>query len=144
MFRQRPHVEATALLGAMGFATAPVTLSTDPETDMRHPRYALLTRLTTTEQPQPFDSLADLAAHIQKSRFGQGLQLREVEGFRQQIFEQGGRRLHLSRGRDRAVQVWTTMLDGGLDRSLGFAWLNGGGREDLQRALSAAVQKAAA
>ena len=143
MLAGRPWIEATALLAAAGFSTAPIKLSPDLETDMRHPRYALLPKLNATSELVSFDTLDALADHIEGMRFGQGLQLKTIDNLRQQAFENGGRHLHLSRGRDRGLQVFTTMLDGELDRSLGFAWLNGQGHEVLQQALSAAARRRA-
>ena len=102
--------------------------------------YAFLTRVDAVARPIVFGSLDRLALFIESKRSGQGILLEEVEDIHAR------RRMAIGDSppapddvRDRGVQIWTLLLDGSRDRSLGFAWLNGGGREDLEDALSRAA-----
>lgn len=98
--------------------------------------FAFLPRIDAVSRPVVFTSLIGLARYIERKRFGQGIQLEEIEGIHAQRNMVAGDAGTPRDGlRDRGVQIHTLMLDGGFDRSMGFAWLRGGGREDLQAAL---------
>lgn len=92
------------------------------------PRYAFAERLDDATKPRVFPHLKRLAEHIESRRYGQPLDLEEVENL-----EIPGRP-----GLYRGVQVFTLDLANSRDRCLGWAWLNGHGREVLQPALLAA------
>lgn len=151
MLSGRPHVEAAPLLGAHGHA--PPTASYRPSIwtlfTMQPAPFALLERLDKTTRPAVFPDLDALAAHVQRARNGQGLDMQEIEDLHHQWRVEGGGVINgvevdMPEGvRDRGVQVWTTLIDGGRDRCLGFAWLNGGGLEELKAALRRAETKAA-
>ena len=102
--------------------------------------YAFLPRIDDVSRPTVCHSLDSLARHIERKRFGQGILIEEIDDIRA--------RRHIADGvcapppsgqRDRGVQIFTLCLDGSRDRSLGFAWLKGGGREELQTALERAA-----
>lgn len=102
--------------------------------------YAFLTRVDAVARPTVFGSLDRLALFIEGKRCGQGILLEEVEDIHARRRMAIGDSPAAPEGvRDRGVQIWTLMLDGSRDRSLGFAWLNGGGREGLEAALSRAA-----
>lgn len=151
MLSGRPHVEAAALLGAHGHALAgaPYRPSIWTLFAMQPAPFALLERLDKTTRPTVFPDLDALAAHVQRRRNGQGLDMQEIEDLHNQWRIEGGGvvngvEIDPPEGiRDRGVQIWTTMIDGGRDRCLGFAWLNGGGLEELKAALRRAETKAA-
>lgn len=93
-------------------------------------RYALLPTLDNHAKVQTFRTLDALAAAVETARRGQALELVEVEDI--EFSDVSG--LH------RGVQVFTLDMGNDRDRMLGFAWLNGGGREALQPALRAAAR----
>lgn len=103
--------------------------------------YAFLSRIDGHARPVVFTGLIGRARHIERKRFGQGILLEEIEDIHAR------RRMATGEGdaapgrglRDRGVQIFTLCLDGSRDRSLGFAWLKGGGREELQIALERAA-----
>lgn len=97
-------------------------------------RYALLPKIDNITKPKAFGSLALLCAAIERDRADQGLHLVEVEDI--EFRDIGG--LH------RGVQVWTTDMANEKDRMLGYAWLDGAGREVLEPALRQARIRAAA
>lgn len=150
MLSGRPHVEAAALLAAHGFArpSAPYRPSIWTLFAMQPAPFALLERLDKTTRPVVFRDLDALAAHIHRARHGQGLDMQEIEDLHHQWRIEGGGVVNgvevdpPEDVRDRGVQVWTTMIDGGRDRCLGFAWLNGGGLEQLKAALRRADARA--
>ncbi|WP_426041531.1 hypothetical protein [Brevundimonas sp. TWP2-3-4b1] len=99
--------------------------------------YAFLTRIDDVARPTVCASLDALARHVDRKRRGQGILIEEIEDIRA--------RRHIACGdadpapagqRDRGVQIFTLCLDGARDRSLGFAWLKGGGREAMVAALT--------
>lgn len=99
--------------------------------------YAFLARIDAVAKPTVVGSLDRLARLIESRRYGQAIVLEEIEDIHAR------RRMAVGEGpaapeglRDRGVQIWTQLIDGTRDRSLGFAWLRGGGREELQRALT--------
>lgn len=104
--------------------------------------YALLTRLDERTRPTVFANLQALAAHIERARHGQQLELAEVEDLHFLWRAAGGGQGIDAPERDLGVQVWTRLLDGSRDRCLGWAWLGGSGLEVLQRALLRAAQRA--
>ncbi len=138
-----PHIEAAALLAAHGHRLA------DPTTRQsiwsRHAMtpapYALLTRLDERTRPTVFVTLAALAAHIERQRHGQSLELVEVEDIHFLWRNAGGGAGIDAPERDLGVQIWTRLLDGSRDRCLGWAWLNGSGLQVLQQALLLAGQR---
>lgn len=134
-----PWIETHALLGAHGFAVA---------TDLRPPSpwrtlmaqsidYAFLSRIDAVARPTIVGSLDRLAQLIEDRRHGQPIMLEEIDGLHARRRMATGDSPPAPEGlRDRGVQVWTQLLDGSRDRSIGFAWLKGGGRDDLQQALT--------
>ena len=140
-----PWIEATALVAAAGFALATDTTPPSPWSRLmsRNIDYAFLPRIDAVAKPTVVSSLARLAQLIEGKRFGQGIMLEEIEDLHARRRMATGDGPPAPEGlRDRGVQVWALMLDGSRDRSLGFAWLRGGGREDLQRALTYAGLRA--
>ncbi len=97
-------------------------------------RYVLLPKLDNVTKPKAFPTLAALAACIERERGQQALHLVEVEDL--EFRDVSG--LH------RGVQVWTLDLANEKDRLIGYAWLNGRGREALEPALRQACIRAAA
>lgn len=143
---RRPWTEATALLAAHGFACTPPPPLKGLIPMSAEIRFAFLARIDAVARPTVFQTLDRLAAHIEGQRFGQAIQLEEIAELRRRRAMATGQADAAPDGRrDRGVQIWTLLLDGSRDRSLGFAWLDGQGRETLQGALErAAFQKAAA
>jgi hypothetical protein len=142
-----PWSEAAALMGAAGFSPPPAHYrpSIWSRYAMQPAPFALLPRIDAVTRPIVFADLNALAAHIERGRGQQGLELVEVEDLHfLWRAEGGGRGVDAPPpGSDRGVQVWTRLIDGGRDRCLGWAWLNGGGLETLQAALRRAGAKAA-
>lgn len=135
----RPWVEATALLAAHGFRAGPPFKPQSPWNRLMSQNidYAFLARVDAVAKPTVFGALDRLAAFIEAKRCGQGIQLEEIEALHERRRIAVGDSPAAPAGvRDRGVQIWTLLLDGTRDRSLGFAWLKGGGREDLQAALT--------
>lgn len=127
----RPWIEAAALLGAHGFANVP----TKPE----HPfarsirmadfaPFAFAERLDAVTKPRVFRTVADLARNIENRRHDQAIELVDVDD----IEVPGHPGLY------RGVQIFTLLIDNGRDRCLGYAWLEGHGRDRLEPALRAA------
>jgi hypothetical protein len=140
----RPFIDAAALLGAHGHR---LTEPTDRQSiwsrhAMTPAPYALLKRLDERTRPTVFVNLAALAAHIERQRHGQSLELVEVEDLHFLWRNAGGGAGIDAPERDLGVQIWTRLLDGSRDRCLGWAWLNGAGLEVLQQALMSAAQRA--
>lgn len=101
--------------------------------------YAFLTRVDAVAKPTVVASVDRLADLIEGQRRGQAIHLEEIEDLHERRRMAVGDSPPAPEGRrDRGVQIWTLLLDGSRDRSLGFAWLNGGGREELQQALTRA------
>lgn len=94
--------------------------------------FALAERLDGVTKPRVFQNTAGLARHIEAQRHGQAIELVDVEDI--EIPNQPG----LYAG----VQVFTLMIDGGRDRCLGYAWLEGRGRDSLEPALRAVLRDA--
>lgn len=125
-----PWIEATALLGASGFQAATPKPLHPLARSLRmadFAAFAFAERLDGVTKPRVFANAASLARHIEGRRFGQALELVDVEDI-----EVPGRP-----GLYAGVQVFTLLLDGGRDRCLGYAWLGGPGRERLEPALRA-------
>lgn len=99
--------------------------------------FAFLTRVDAVAKPTVVSSLDRLAEIIEGRRHGQTIHLEEIEDLHERRRMAVGDSPAAPDGlRDRGVQIWTLLLDGSRDRSLGFAWLKGGGREELQQALT--------
>ena len=134
-----PWIEAAALLGAHGHA-APVDLTPlTPWRRLMNQRidYAFLARIDAVARPTVVGSLDRLAQLIESRRHGQAIVLEEVDDLHARRSMATGDSPPAPEGlRDRGVQIWTQLIDGTRDRSLGFAWLKGGGREELQQALT--------
>lgn len=96
--------------------------------------FAFAERLNGPAKPRVFAGATQLARHIERIRHGQAIELIDVEDI-----ELPGRP-----GLYTAVQVFTLLLDGGRDRCLGYAWLDGKGRDRLEPALRAARRDLAA
>lgn len=134
-----PWIEAGALLAAAGHALAPLSPPPSPWTRLmtQNIDYAFLSRIDAVAKPTIVGSLDRLAQLIEGKRFGQGIMLEEIEDLHARRRMATGDGPPAPEGlRDRGVQVWSLMLDGSRDRSLGFAWLRGGGRDELQQALT--------
>lgn len=89
--------------------------------------FAFLPRLDAVTRPYVFPNATALARHIERKRDGRPMELVDVEDI-----EIEGRA-----GLYTGVQVWTLLPDGSRDDCLGWAWLNGRGRERLEPALRA-------
>lgn len=89
------------------------------------PDYAFARRLDGRQKPTVFSSLNGLANYVERHRFGQALELVEID-----TIEIPGRP-----GLYCGVQIFTLLLDGGRDLCLGYAWMNGYGRDRLEPAL---------
>lgn len=144
--RSRPHFEAAAWLAAHGFgavAKGPIQPWRYPMTD--GVRFAFITKLDAVTKPRVFQSLDALADHIEGLRFGQAIQVEEVEDLRFQWRSAAGRPepVEPETRPDIGVQIWTLLMDNGRDRSLGFAWLDGGSIDRLQPALERARRRRA-
>lgn len=100
--------------------------------------FAFCPHLDAVTKPRVFQALDGLAQHIERLRHGQTIQLTEIDRLHLQWAEAGGPAdVQPAKGRrDRGVRIDTLCLDGSPDRCLGFAWLDGMGRDALQRALS--------
>lgn len=99
--------------------------------------FAFLARLDAVAKPTIVGSLDRLAQLIEDRRYGQAIVLEEIEDLHARRRVATGDGPAAPEGlRDRGVQVWALLTDGTRDRSLGFAWLRGGGREELQNALT--------
>lgn len=137
----RPWIEATALLASAGVVLPPPGPDRHPfirslimqRTADGLPAYAFAERLDDATKARVFPHLKRLADHIESRRFGQALELVEV-----QDLEIPGRP-----GLHRGVQVFTLDLSQSRDRCIGWAWLNGQGRDVLQPALFDARRAAA-
>lgn len=81
-------------------------------------------RITDTK-PVVFDTLAQLAAHIERRRADRMIELEEFED----LEFQGDDRLHIG------VRVWALDMAGDRDTVIGLAWLDGQGRTTLEPAL---------
>lgn len=127
---RRPWFEAAPALAAAGvpIVGAPARPIPPLERILRMaglPDYAFARRLDGVAKPRVFSSLRGLASHIEGHRFGQALELADVEDI-----EIPGRD-----GLYQGVQVFTLMIDGSRDLCLGYAWLKGDGRDRLEPAL---------
>lgn len=127
-----PWIEATALLAAAGRDTTPLTFRRRPRMSddiryglMRHPE-------KPGDKPVAKPDLAGWADLITRERQGRPILLEDNRlGFE-------------DRPRD-GVTVWLVSPDGDRCGCIGFAYLNGAGREALQAALTrAAPQRVAA
>lgn len=89
-------------------------------------RFAFLRRIDPVTKPIVFPGgLAELARFIERERKGAAIQLEQVED----LEVRGSPDLHTG------VQIWILDMDNARDRSLGYAWLDGAGREVLEPAL---------
>lgn len=144
--RSRPHFEGTPWLAAHGFGhvlKGPIPPWRFPMSD--DVRFAFIKKIDAATKPLICASLDHLADHIEGLRFGQGLQLQDVEDLRFRWRSANGRpEPEIPDGRqDRGVQVFTTMSDGTIDRSLGYAWLDGRDMQALMPALDRARRRRA-
>lgn len=125
-----PWVEAGPMLAAAGFDLAPIKPLHPLARSLRmadSADFAFLPRLDAVTRPFVFPNCAALARHIERKRDDRPMQLVDVEDI-----EIEGRS-----GLYTGVQVWTLLPDGSRDECLGWAWLNGQGRERLEPALRA-------
>lgn len=150
--RRRPWIEAAALLGAAGHADAARAAASPPQphspltwrlTMTDDVRFAFIERLDAVTKPRVFQSLDALAGWIEARRHGQAIQLIDVEDLRFQWRAAAGRPAdpadHPGRtGPDRGVRIDALLLDGGTDRVMGFAWLDGRDRTALEPAIDRA------
>lgn len=99
---------------------------------INHAPFAFLTRIDATTKPTVFVDLHALARHIERRRLDatgdRAIQLEQVDDL--QFAGEPG--LH------RGVQVWLLDLAHERDRSLGYAWLQGDGRDRLEPVLRTA------
>jgi hypothetical protein len=136
-----PWSESAALLAAHDLAV-PAELTTRTQSIWSRLMsqsidFAFLPRIDAVTRPVVFTDLSGLARYIERQRHGQAIQLEEIEDIHAR------RRMATGEGpaapspglRDRGVQIHTRLIDGGIDRSMGFAWLRGQGRDALQAAL---------
>lgn len=127
---RRPWFEATPSLAAAGVsAIAAAVRPTHPLIWRLRmiglPDFAFAEILNGPAKPRAFPDLRALALHIERARQGQAMELVDVEDIEIE-------------GRDglfSGVQVFTLLADNSRDRSLGYAWLKGEGRERLEPAL---------
>lgn len=134
-----PWSEAIPLLASAGFAGGPPPKPETPWSRLMKDQidYAFLTRVDAVARPVAFPSIEKLAAHIERRRQDRTIILEEIEDIHERRRMAQGDSPSAPRGlRDRGVQIFTLLPDGSRDRSLGFAWLRGGGRERLQDALT--------
>lgn len=89
------------------------------------PDYAFARRLDGPQKPIVFSSLNGMANYVERHRYGQAIELVDIEDI-----EIPGRP-----GLYAGVQIFTLLLDGGRDLCLGYAWLDGAGRDRLEPAL---------
>lgn len=135
----RPWIEAGPLLAATGHASATPQPPATPWSRLmtQNIDYAFLYRIDAVAKPLVVGSLDRLAELIETRRGKQAIMLEEVEGLHERRRMASGQGGTVPGGlRDRGVQIFTLLMDGSRDRSIGFAWLKGGGREDLQSALT--------
>lgn len=136
---RRPFIEAGPLLAAHGRSAGTRPKPQTPWSRLMSQSidYAYLNRIDAVAKPMVVASLDRLAQHLDTLRRGQAILLEEVEDIHQRRRMASGAGPDAPHGlRDRGVQIFTMLLDGTRDRSLGFAWLRGGGREELQAALT--------
>lgn len=102
-------------------------------------RFAFLDRIDAVAKPRVFQSLTSLARWIESRRGNHGLHLVNVPDLRIEWLNANGRDHEpgTDRKKDAGVQVFTLMPDGTVERSLGYAWLDGADRERLEFALRA-------
>lgn len=140
MTRSRPHFEAAAWLAAHGYgaiAKGPIKPQGIPmSSDVR---FAFLDRIDAVAKPRLFQSLTALARWIEGQRGTHGLHLVNVCDLRIEWLNARGRDHEPGAAgkKDAGVQVFTLMPDGTVDRSLGYAWLDGADRERLEFTLRA-------
>lgn len=124
-----PWIDAAALLAAHGHHDAALRAAACKSLKWRPVMLAdahfAIIRPTPGQKPLVFEDLDALARWIQRQRGEQALELVETEDLELEG-DMGGRL---------GVHVYTLALDGGRDRNLGTAWLNGRGRETLQAGL---------
>lgn len=140
MLSGRPYVEAAALLGSAGHRLAPPappSFSLWRTLMSQNVDFAFLDRIDAVARPHVVGGLDRLAQLIEDRRGDSPILLEEIENLHARRRMAAGDGPPAPTGlRDRGVQVWTQLPDGTRDRSLGFAWLRGGGREQLQMALT--------
>ena len=120
-----PWIEATALLAAHGVRAAPVPKSQPLEISMTPDlQFGLWPRLRQDERPLAWPDLDGLARRILRERGQGGLEIEDVA-------------LPYRTGDEptSGVSIWKQTLDGARGEFIGFAYLDGGGRERLQAAL---------
>lgn len=120
--------EAAALLAAHHLTLAPAVpgrATRWSRPDMPDVRHALFRDLEPATKPLRFETLADMARHLERRRDGRQLDLEEVED----LEFRGSDDLHVG------VRVWACDAGGDRDECLGVAWLDGRGRDSLTAAL---------
>lgn len=129
-----PFVEAAALLAAHALplvgerAGRPTRWSLNPVPPKPYALFRVSdVRSSELTDPRPLvcDTLAQLAAHIERQRADRPLELEEVD----HIEFQGDNRLHVG------VRVWALTDEGARLHVIGLAWLDGRGRTTLEPAL---------
>jgi len=126
----RPWIEASAMLAAADVADVVIKPIHPLDRSLRmadSADFAFLPRLDAVTHPFVFADVASMARHIERKRAGRPLQLEDVED----IEIEGRPGLYVG------VQVWSLLPDGSRDECLGWAWLNGKGRDRLEPALRA-------
>ena len=132
-----PWFEARPALAAAGHSVfidpaEPVLGSIWTQPMINLASFAFLTRIDATTKPTVFPDLHHLARHIERRRLEEpgdrGLQLEEVDDLQ----------FAGHPGLPTGVQVWLLDLANERERSLGYAWLRGEGRERLEPVLRTA------
>lgn len=125
---RRPWIEAAPMLAAAGCTAAAIKPLHPLARSLRMAAtadFAFMPRLDAVTRPYVFPTALALARHIERKRTARAMELVDVEDI-----EIEGRA-----GLYTGVQVWTLYPDGGRDECLGWAWLNGRGRDRLEPAL---------
>lgn len=133
--------EASVLLASAGFAAGPLPKPDTPWKRLMKQQidFAFLARVDSVAIPVAFPSLDKLAAYVERQRRDRTIVLEEIEDIHERRRMVIGDSPRAPEGvRDRGVQIFTLLPDGSRDRSLGFAWLKGGGREAMFYALTQA------
>jgi hypothetical protein len=130
MLSGRPHVEAAVLLAAHGRPFIPLRPAGAKSMQPTHP-FAFIPHDDAGGRPKPtvFPDVHHLARHIERKREGRVIELVDAEDV-----EVPGRP-----GLQTGVQIWTR-IDDARDRNLGWAWLDGHGRDRLEPVLRIARQ----
>lgn len=129
MLSGRPHVDAAALLAAHGHALAPLRTGVRLMDAMT--RFAFIAHSDAgVAKPFVFPDVHALARHVERRREGRAIELVDAED----VEVPGRDALQVG------VQVYLLGMDNARDRPLGWAWLDGQGRERFEPALRTARQ----